>query len=322
LRSLVGAVTMAPTSTPHRREITMPKRATAVRALTVIAALLVLAPPRPPDALAWGERGHVIVAQLAGRLLTGSARHAAARLLGEGESLESVAVWADGLRGSFQAPGPRPETPRWHFVDIPLHREYDAARDCPDTPNGSCVVSALVMFQDVLAGKRAGYYANSRSEALKFIVHFAGDIHQPLHCVDDEDAGGNLKMVVWIDGQIRRLHGVWDDAILSESMKRLGLADPAAYAARLFAELTPQQRREATPPPASAPTVVARGAIESWAKDAHALARAAYADLGPRDADDRYRLDATYYDRHAPRVDDQLKRAGIRLARILNENLR
>lgn len=289
-----------------------------------IAGVALLGPALllPAAALAWGDKGHLIVAHLASRLLTQPAQHQVGELLAEGESLESVATWADGLRGSFQHPGQRPETPLWHFVDIPLNKDYDAVRDCPETPNGSCAIGALVAFQDVLARKRKGYYSNSRYEALKFIVHLVGDIHQPLHCVDDDDAGGNFKSVVWLDETIWKLHAVWDEAILARNMETAGISDPIAYANRLRSQLTAQQVQESRPVPGSAPTVPSRATIEGWAKDAHAIGNGAYADLPPKDPENRYRLETAYYDNHKAEVDDQLERAGIRLARMLNEALR
>jgi nuclease S1 len=295
---------------------------TFVQRAVVLVDVLVLLLAAPGRALAWGDPGHRIVAHLAARLLTESAGHQVSELLVENESLDTVAVWADTLRGSFNTPGIRPETPRWHFVDIPLQADYDAARDCPETPNGGCVVSAVAMFQGVLASKRPGYYANSRAEALKFLVHLVGDLHQPLHCVDDQDAGGNLKRVVWLGGEVSKLHAVWDDGILGESMRRAGLADALKYADRLFAELSAPQRQEASPPASTTPTVVDRATLETWARAAHAIARHAYADIGAKDANNRYHLGTAYYTAHKAEVDDQLKRAGIRLARILNENLR
>src|SRR5215468_4898710 len=207
---------------------------TASRTLAAVTALLA-ALTFPATALAWGDRGHTIVAHLATRMLAPDTSQEVAELLAQGETLESVASWADGLRGSRTAPGIRPETVLWHFVDIPLGKVYDAARDCPDTPNGSCVISAVVIFQDVLAKRRPGYYTNSRYEALKFMVHFVGDLHQPLHCVDD-NAGGNFKKIVWFDDRLENLHAVWDEEILAESMKRQSIADPAAYADQLFAQ--------------------------------------------------------------------------------------
>jgi hypothetical protein len=290
--------------------------------VVVVEILLVLALTTPREVLAWGDNGHRIVAHLAARLLTESAGHQVSELLVEGESLDSVAGWADGLRGSFNNPGSRPETARWHFVDIPLMSEYDAARDCPETPNGSCVVAAVGAFQDVLANKRPGYYANSRAESLKFLVHLVGDLHQPLHCVDDGDAGGNLKKVVWLGGEVTKLHAVWDDGILGESMRRAKIFEPLKYADRLYSELTAQQRQEAKPPASPTPTVVGRATLEGWTTATHAIARRAYADIGAPDENNRYHLGTAYYTAHKAEVDEQLKRAGIRLARILNETLR
>ena len=300
----------------------MTKPATAWKLATLSFTLLLAPLALPAGAFAWGEKGHAIVAQIATNLLTPEAKHQVAELLEETESLVSVAVWADGLRGSFKVPGVRPETPLWHFVDIPLKEEYDAARDCPETPNGSCVISALVIFQNALTEIRKGYYANSRYEALKFIVHFVGDAHQPLHCVDDHDAGGNQKAVVWIDGSAAKLHGVWDDGILSENMRRQNVSDPPKYADFLFTKLSAQQKQEATPGASPKPTVVPRGTIEGWARAAHAIAQKAYADIGQQDANHRYHLGLPYYDNHKAEVDEQLKWAGVRLARILNETLR
>ena len=293
------------------------RRFAVVTSLTIILLLTAC-----PTSFAWGQNGHAIVAQIASRLLTPEASNEVDDMLHDGESLVSVATWADGLRGNFNNPGVRPETPLWHFVDIPLNKNYDPIRDCSETPNGSCAISALVAFQDVLAQIRKGYYGNSRYEALKFIVHFVGDIHQPLHCIDDNDAGGNFKKVVWLDGTAWKLHGIWDDAILSENMKRANFVDEIKYANALFAGLTTGQKSQAKPGSSATPTVVKRGVIEGWATEAHVIANNAYSDLGPKDSSQRYHLNEPYYTNHKKQVDDQLKMAGVRLARILNENLR
>ncbi len=293
------------------------RRFAVVTSLTIILLLTFC-----PTSFAWGENGHAIVAQIASKLLTTKANNEIDDLLHDGESLVSVATWADGLRGTFNDPGVRPETPLWHFVDIPLNKNYDPIRDCSETPNGSCAISALVAFQEVLSKTRRGYYGNSRYEALKFIVHFVGDIHQPLHCVDDKDAGGNFKKVVWLDGSDWKLHGIWDDAILSENMKRANFVNEIKYANSLFAGLTQAEKNQATPSSSSTPTVVKRSVIEGWATEAHAIANNAYSDIGQKDSNQRYHLDEPYYTNHKKQVDDQLKMAGVRLARILNENLR
>ena len=302
----------------------MKRRNTRQIYMTIIVLVLFVL-NLPATALAWGKDGHVIVAHLASRMLTPKAAARVDALLKGDETLENIALWADSIRGSRNNPGPRIETPHWHFIDIPLNSNYDARRDCAETPNGSCAISALVIFQEVLSEARRGYYNDefNRYEALKFIVHFAGDIHQPLHCVDDNDAGGNGKNVFWLSKNERRnLHQVWDNEILAADMKARNLPDDIDYADFIFENLTPQQINLAAPKPSVKPTMIDRATIENWAKESHDLAKLAYADLGPRDANGFYFLKDAYSTKYKPEVNKRLAAAGIRLARILNENLR
>jgi nuclease S1 len=298
------------------------KNASKFIASTLIALLLGL--NLPSRAFGWGGDGHKIVARMAAKMLTTKARTQVTALLAQGETLESIALWADGLRGNFNAPGARPETPQWHFVDIPRGENYDESDDCVETPNGSCVVSALVIFQAVLSKKKEGYYNEkfNRYEALKFIVHFVGDIHQPLHCINDNDIGGNRKKVRWLNLGERNLHGVWDSDILTKNMQTANKPTAALYADFLFQSLTQNEKNMAQPPASNTPTTVSRSNIENWADAAHDIAEQAYDDLPAIGSDDRYTLTITYYNAHDQDVDNQLKLAAIRLARILNENLR
>ena len=147
--------------------------------IALITALLLL----PSLAFAWGPEGHAIIAQIAEDRLAPAARQQVDQLL-DGDSLAVVASWADEIRIH------RPDTAQWHFVDIPKNaNDYDPARDCRPTPRGDCIIAAidreLAILRDASADK------DKRAEALKFIVHFVGDLHQPLHCADDHDRGGN-----------------------------------------------------------------------------------------------------------------------------------
>src|SRR5262249_48901498 len=119
------------------------------------------------------------------------------------------AFWADEIRDR------RPETARWHYVDIPLAaHDYQPARDCQRTPRGDCIIAALERERAVLADH--GATDQRRSEALRFVVHLIGDLHQPLHCADDGDHGGNAVDVTFL-GRPERLHAVWDGGILTAS---------------------------------------------------------------------------------------------------------
>src|ERR1700755_3321938 len=177
----------------------MLRRESARKAFVCASLSLLLVALAPARAAAWGAKGHVVVAHLARLLLTDQTRGVVEDLLPDDESMESVATWADGLRGNYKSPGARPETSLWHFVDIPRDKDYDAARDCAFLLNGPCVIDALYGVELVLADPKKGYYQNSRYEALKYAVHLAGDMHQPLHCIDDMDAGGNKKETLWMD---------------------------------------------------------------------------------------------------------------------------
>src|SRR5579871_495112 len=99
---------------------------------------LVLAAGWAGQALAWGQEGHSIIAEVAQHRLSPPAAAEVARLLGQGRSLASVSSWADDVRDQ------RPETYNWHFVDIPLAEDrYDPAKHCKPSEKGDCVVAEL-----------------------------------------------------------------------------------------------------------------------------------------------------------------------------------
>lgn len=243
-------------------------------------------PPRP--ALRWGPEGHDVVARLAESLLTLPVRARIAILL-DGRSLEAVANWADSIRAI------RRETAPLHYVDIPFDATtYDSARDCP---GGRCVIGAIEHDRAVLADTTAP--REDRVEALEFLVHFVGDLHQPLHCEDRDDRGGN-GVHVTLDGRHTNLHAVWDSGILEAA----GLSDGALYA-RL---LTMMQHMNLD--------TVRAGSVETWAIESHGLAHDAY------QIPDDHVLGQDYVRANLPVVELQLVRAGVRLAEILNESLR
>src|SRR3981081_597831 len=154
----------------------------------LFAALLAFLPSRP--ALAWGQEGHSVVAEIAQRRLSPQAIAMVARLLGRGHSLASIASWADDVRDA------RPGTSRWHFVDMPLAPDrYVAAEHCAPPPQAAVVVA-------MKNARRGGRSADPRREALKFAVHCVGDLHQPLHTVDEEKGGNGIPVQVHLRGLV------------------------------------------------------------------------------------------------------------------------
>ena len=125
------------------------------------------------QALAWGQEGHSIIAEIAQRRLSPEAARGVELLLGRGHSLASVASWADDIRDV------RPETSDWHFVDMPLAaRKYSASRDCAKDPtSGFCIVAEL----DALRHDLRCASGNDQVEALKFAVHFVGEPSTTAH---------------------------------------------------------------------------------------------------------------------------------------------
>jgi len=142
--------------------------------------------------------------------------------------------------------------------------------------------------------------------ALKFLLHFVGDLHQPLHAADDHDAGGNRKLVSDEGVHPGNLHYYWD----VEFVERLG-ADPRQVAATLSGEISEAQRHEWS-----------SGTPADWAMETFALARRDAYGLLPRPGDQStYTLSPAYTKQAEQDVALQLSRAGIRLAFVLNQAL-
>jgi hypothetical protein len=155
-------------------------------------------------ALAWGAQGHTVVASLAWQGLQPKARQEVTRLLAlePGQTLESVATWADEHRSAA--------TGVWHYVNFPRGScNYEPLRDCPD---GKCVVAAIARQQAVFASHASD---GERLKALKYLVHLVADVHQPLHAGYADDRGGNqFQLRAFMRGS--NLHALWDSGLLRQ----------------------------------------------------------------------------------------------------------
>jgi hypothetical protein len=218
-------------------------------------------------------------------------------LLGS-ESLLDASVWADNYRHDH------PETGPWHYIDIPLQdTTIDLRRGCP---NGDCVLVKTEAFLAVLKDTQADRTA--KAQALRFVIHFVGDLHQPLHDEDDNDKGGNMRLVqlgshVPPPGLNDNLHWLWDTGLI----ERINSSD------RALAEII---RREITDADV---TAWAQGGMADWILEAHRLAQtAAYQGLGSANP----AVITPEYEHQADQViETQLARAGVRLAFLLNKAL-
>ena len=160
------------------------------------------------SALAWGGQGHRMVAQLAQEQLTPRALAQVNDLL-KGEkkpTMAGVASWADELRDTDAALYRK--TSKMHYINSGEDGcVYFPATACKD---GECVVAALTNYSRVLADPRASREA--RTEALKFVIHFAGDVYQPLHAGNAKDKGGN-DIQLRYNNEGTNLHRLWDSGM-------------------------------------------------------------------------------------------------------------
>ena len=261
-----------------------------ISAFVLAVALALL----PLPAHAWGPLGHRLVALLAWDDMTPQARRQVEILL-RGESdptLAGIASWADDLRKHDPVLGRT--SARWHFVNLGEHDcAYEQVRDCP---GGNCVVEAIRTQAAILADPERTHA--ERLQALKFVVHFVGDVHQPLHAGHADDRGGNDYQVNW-NGKGSNLHSLWDSGLLRST----GF-DEDAWLARLRA--LPSPPAEALVQPHSAPL---------WARESCLL-------VGSRDFyPPAHKVDPGYADDWLPVTGQQLRLAGERLAAVLNAAL-
>jgi hypothetical protein len=265
----------------------------------VWACLVVLAWCMP--ASAWGGEGHQVVALIAETRLSERAKAGVRELLGDGVNISDteVASWADEIRRERRETGP------WHYVNVPVGIEgvvgYDAARDGKD---GNTIVGQIERFERVLADRTATKEA--RAEALKFLVHFVGDVHQPLHCVERAgDKGGNSVLVYMpgATGRASNLHRVWDGEMLRTY---IGLKPIAEYAGELARGIGSD--RLALWATAKTP---ADWATEGWRV-------AVWEVYPPVPVGQVTQLSAGYVEASRPVVEQQLQKAGVRLAEVLN----
>jgi len=268
----------------------------------LLPALILLAVAAP--AFGWSKQGHQLVGELAERDLTPAARAEVQRLLaGEpNPTLAGVSTWADEIRAQSRTTGnPLGElSSRWHYINFERAGcDYVPARECPD---GNCVIGAINAQRAILAD--ASQPLQARREALKFVVHFVGDAHQPMHAGFRHDRGGNNFQLNYKgkgspQGEGTNLHGVWDYWLLQSAN-----LDNAGYTARLLQKPVPVDPARGADNRAAAWTIESCRLIDSES-------------VYPA----RRRITDTYLDRHRPTAETRVRQAGARLAALINDAL-
>jgi len=248
----------------------------------------------PPKAR-WGAEGHRLVCEVAWHFLTPEARTMVATLGMEGSrSFAEGCLWADQVRPE------RPETAGFHYVNIPAGASgIDLERDCGDAEL-KCALWAIVHYSAILADRSAP--ARARREALLFVSHFVGDLHQPLHAGRPEDRGGNEVRVTFFGvasrpGSRMDLHRIWDTELLARS----GLRHPESVAF-LLEGIGPSEVQ-----------AWSDDDVIRWTNESHRWNESlVYVPVGSE-------LGQEYLDRAYPVVVERLRQGGVRLAHVLNQ---
>jgi len=292
----------------------------------LVAAVILVA--WPVTGVAWGEEGHEIVGLIAAHYLDPPVRSRVADLLaGDASGLTATdladeSVWADRYRDSDRDTTRHRylQTRDWHFINIEVaapdldaacfgHPRLTDGEPASEGPATDCIVDKIEQFRAEL--QAADTPPAERRLALQFLLHLMGDLHQPLHAADRHDRGGNDLHVASPSHPAGSLHHYWDTVFVAD----LG-SDAGVVAARLIADL-PDARRRA----------YAEGSPTEWARESFTVAtHGAYGPVpsppGPYPRGGVIKLDQAYSAEADRLVAVQLQRAGVRLARVLNEALR
>ena len=222
----------------------------------LIALLCMMAMLVPAPAQAWGFYAHRKTAEIAEANISPEAR-AELRRLFRSEALigtpdcalsdiEDASVWPDCVRRDYWRWG---YTAAWHYQTEPVCEEYNVRKNCP---GGSCVSGQIERAHRVLADESLP--DNVRLEALAFMVHFAGDIHMPLHSGDKDDRGGNDREVDYGIVPSLNLHWIWDGPLAERA-----ISDPSDPVVRRY---SPFQRAE-----------LAGGGPADWGRESWSISR-------------------------------------------------
>lgn len=233
--------------------------------------------------LAWGDRGHRVVALIAQKHLSGAVAINVNRCL-NGERIEEASTWPDEHHTY--------ETEEWHYINLPagLSREQ-FEKSVRSSKNN--VYTALLQMQLILQSTTST--ADQKKNALRFLIHLVGDAHQPMHVSRSEDKGGNA-IPVNFEGHSTNLHTLWDSRLINKE----GLSESqmlAQYDMSTAAEIKQWQQDDPV----------------QWLWESYQLSAELYSI-----ARSRHTAGNDYYRKYIAVIHKRVNQAGIRLAAQLN----
>lgn len=237
------------------------------------------------DTFFWGQNGHRTTAKIAEKHLTRRAKKAIDKIL-KGESLAFVSTYADEIKSDRTYSEYYP----WHYINMDLDETYATAEKNPQGDLVTGINKCIAVLKDKKSSEE------DKTFFLKLLVHFVGDLHQPMHIGQKEDKGGNTIQVQWF-GQGTNLHAVWDTKMIEEwNMSYIELANNAK-------DLSKKQIE-----------AIQKGTVVEWVDEVHKITKELYTSVKVGE-NLRYKYS---YD-HFGTVRNQLQIGGIRLAKILND---
>ncbi len=243
------------------------------------------------EASAWGVTGHRVVAEIAENHLTNRAKRKLKKLIGK-QKLAYWANWPDNVRNSPEWKN----TSTWHYVNIPPQESKEQFIEQLKNNNKPNIYTAIQNVKGIIVDKNTP--DADREIYLRFLVHFLGDMMQPMHTGREEDLGGNLIKIQFFKKDTN-LHSLWDS----------GLIDNTKYSYTEYARVLDVESKEEI-------QKIQSGSLEDRLYESHQAANQLYASVKPGE---NYSYD--YQEQYKDLLERQLLHAGLRLAKILNEVL-
>lgn len=251
----------------------------------LVLAVFILFNPIHAKADDWGKTGHRVVGEIAGKYLNQKAQKNIAYFL-DGHSLAFVGPFGDDIKSDRKYDSFKP----WHYVNFPFGKEYEDS----EKNNAGDIITAIDKCIAVLKNPKSP--KAEKAFYLKMLVHFMGDLHQPLHIGMAEDKGGNDFQVRWF-GSGTNLHAVWDSKMLDSY--DMSYTEVSANADVLSKEEV---------------AAIKSGSILDWVKESRMLCEDIYENTKVGE-----KLGYDYMYQYMDVARFQLQKGGIRLAKILND---
>jgi len=258
----------------------------------------------------WGKVGHQIAAQIAQGLLSAKATAVVRQLIPSGD-MGAIASWADDVRNT---PAYRWSAPL-HFINTPDWLcTYVQSRDCA---NEQCCDPAIRNMTNRLADTTLP--VAQHNEAFKFLVHFVGDIHQPLHVSFTSDLGGN-KINVTFDNKKTNLHSLWDSGLIYYRIDNFYNKDENNWQKALIARMNGEWKQNVTAWKSCKNPGPHGACSKDWADESILLAcEYAYRDETGAKIQQNASLRTAYFTHVVDVIEAQIVKAGVRMANVINQ---